>query len=105
MDGRHVIRLGLCPFAPPAMETGKVRFRICTGVTDEDEALKIFLEEANMIIETPEKQLPTTLIAYPDLYSDDFLSWNDFALNIEDLLDEEGGWAVSSPNQNVWLPI
>jgi hypothetical protein len=82
------------------METGKVRFRICTGVTKEDEALEIFLEEANMIMETPEKELPTTLIAFPDLYSGDFLSWNDFALNIEDLLDEEGGWAVRVQHRN-----
>jgi hypothetical protein len=30
---RHVIRLGLCPFAKPAMETNKVRFKIASGVT------------------------------------------------------------------------
>lgn len=70
---RHVIRLGLCPFAKPAMETGKVRFKIASGVRTEEDALRLLLEEADLVIRKSEEDLPTTLIAFPDLYPDDFL--------------------------------
>mmetsp|Transcript_14684 Transcript_14684/g.22819 ORF Transcript_14684/g.22819 Transcript_14684/m.22819 type:complete len:207 (-) Transcript_14684:321-941(-) len=83
----HVIRLGLCPFAAAVMDSMSIIVR--SDVIDEESALQLFLEQANRIMETPEEELPTTILALPNLFPE-FEDWNDFTTALEEDLDEGG---------------
>ncbi|EKX42182.1 hypothetical protein GUITHDRAFT_111748 [Guillardia theta CCMP2712] len=81
---QHVVRLGLCPWASGVID--RIRIIVREDITDEEDAKDLFIEEAKMLIDTPEDELPTTILAFPNLYPD-FLDWNDFSEVMEDELE------------------
>ncbi len=81
-----VIGLDLCPFAKIPYEKGLVRF-IESECTDFDEQRGIFLDEIELINESPDSEIATTLIAFTD-DGQSFLDFNDFIGVCEEIIED-----------------
>jgi hypothetical protein len=82
------VRLRLCPYAAAVVD--KMRIVVRLDIADEDSARALFLEEAQYMMGRPEEDVPTTILALPNLLSDDFLSWHFFTEELAGDLDEGG---------------
>ncbi len=81
-----VIGLDLCPFARIPYGRGQIRVVECQGASEEEQ-MGFFLEELELLNQTPGLELSTTLIAYPKA-SLDFNVFNDFVGDLEYMLEE-----------------
>ena len=81
-----VIGLNLCPFAKIPLDSGQIRLVECTD-DSEDEQMSFFLEELEILNQVEPDDINTTLIVYPNA-SEDFVSFNDFVGELEEMLEE-----------------
>lgn len=81
-----VIGWNLCPFARKPFSAGRIRFTV-TPATEPEELREILSQELRLLAETPLEQIETTLLIHPSALSD-FLDYNDFAGDAEELLSE-----------------
>jgi hypothetical protein len=84
----HVVRLGLCPFAAGVIDGMRVVVR--GDISGEAAARAAFEEEAAYLMGRPEEEVPTTILALPNLYSDDFIGWHGFTEQLADDLEVGG---------------
>lgn len=87
-----VIGLDLCPFAKIPFEKGLVRVVACED-PEEDAQMLFFLEELEFLNQTSPMDVSTTVIVYSN-GSDDFLAFNDFVGELEDMMAEANLSAV-----------
>lgn len=75
-----VVELDLCPFAKPTLRDATLRIAICSS-TEQQEIVRCFLVELDHLQNTPEQELVTTLLVYPDALAgfDDYLDFIDDA--------------------------
>jgi hypothetical protein len=67
-----------------------MRVVVSLDVTDETSARELFVREARYMMGRSEEEVPTTILALPNLLTADFMAWNFFTEELaEDL--EEGG--------------
>jgi hypothetical protein len=83
-----VIGLNLCPFAKVPYVNGQVRIIENETILESDQ-LSFFLDELELLQQTPKTELSTTIIAYTK-NKDDFSNFNDFVGLCEDMLIESG---------------
>ena len=83
-----VIGLNLCPFARTPYQNGRVRL-IENESTLESDQLSFFLDELELLQQTPSSELSTTLITFIK-DENNFLDFNDFVGLCEDMLSESG---------------
>lgn len=80
-----VIGLNLCPFAARPFRAGQVRIHV-SECTDETALLTELQLELTHLHQTPAAELETTIIAIPRMLAD-FLDYNDFLDQVDDLLE------------------
>jgi hypothetical protein len=75
-----VVGLDLCPFARPVLTGDSLRICISEVVTPEDLRL-VFLQELDLLQNTPEREIATTLLVCPACLADfdDYLEFLDDA--------------------------
>lgn len=83
-----VIGLDLCPFARIPFKKGLIRLTVCEDVSEEDQ-LGYYLDELEELNEAAPDEISTTVIVYPHGLAD-FLEFNDFVKDLEDMLVESG---------------
>jgi hypothetical protein len=85
---QFVIGENLCPFAAPALRLQPLRIEVC--VLDQEDALvAAVLRELDLLQSTPERELVTSVLVFPNALSD-FESYLDFAALAEELLETAG---------------
>ncbi|MES2604767.1 MAG: DUF1415 domain-containing protein [Pseudomonadota bacterium] len=83
---KAVIGLGLCPFAKAVHVKKQIRYVVSAATTTE--ALQLDLQrELQLLMQTPADQIETTLLMHPGVLND-FLDYNDFLAEADDLLVE-----------------
>ncbi len=83
-----VIGLNLCPFARRVFDGGLIRFTV-TGVTKAAELRDVLADELRSLAATPAEQVETALLIHPNALPD-FLDYNDFVAEADELLAELG---------------
>ena len=81
-----VVGLNLCPFAKAVVVKEMVRYRVCASPEPAD-LLALLREELQHLAEADPDQLDTTLLIAPNALPD-FLDFNDFLANCDDLLTD-----------------
>jgi hypothetical protein len=81
-----VIGLGLCPFARRVFDAGGIRYAI-SHARDKDALSTDLASELHLLLATPSTQIETTLLIHPQVLGN-FLDYNDFLGDVEQLLDE-----------------
>ena len=81
-----VVGLNLCPFAKSVVVKDMVRYRVCASANPAD-LLALLREELQHLAEADPDQLDTTLLIAPKALPD-FLDFNDFLADCDDLLME-----------------
>ena len=85
---RLVIGLGLCPFAKAVQVKRQIRYCV-SDVTDASELLTVLAQELRALSEADAELIDTTLLIHPNALND-FLDYNDFLNEADDLLVEHG---------------
>ena len=85
---QHVVRLGLCPYAAGVVEG--MRTVVRGDISSEAAARALFLNEAKFLMDHTEEQVPTTIVALPNLYPEDFMRWHLFTEQLADDLEVGG---------------
>lgn len=83
-----VVELDLCPFAKPTLRDDNLRIAVCSSVKRE-EVLRCFLAELDHLQNTPERELVTTLLVYPEALAD-FDDYLDSIADMQQLLVDSG---------------
>ncbi len=86
-----VVGLNLCPFARPVLKDGSLRLVICRH--SEPEAVRDqFLSEMDLLQSSPEAEVATTLLVFPDALGsfDEYLDFFDEAQELLILAGLEG---------------
>ncbi len=81
-----VVGLNLCPFAKAVVVKNMVRYRVCAS-SDPTDVLAMLREELNHLAEADPDKLDTTLLIAPKALPD-FLDFNDFLADCDDVLVE-----------------
>jgi hypothetical protein len=83
-----VLALELCPFAAPVLRDSSLRIAVSKAV-EHEEQLRDFLAELDLLQNSPEQTVSTTLLVYPGGPAgfEDFL---DLVEDAEDLLERAG---------------
>ena len=81
-----VVGLNLCPFAKAVVVKDMVRYRVCASAEPAD-LLALLREELQHLANVDPDQLDTTLLIAPKALPD-FLDFNDFLADCDDLLLE-----------------
>jgi len=83
-----VVGLNLCPFAKPVLFSTALRITVSKAI-EFDAMLKVFLTELDLIQQSSEQEIATTLLVFPDALAsfDDYL---DFVESAEELLTDVG---------------
>jgi len=83
-----VVGLNLCPFAKPVLFSTALRITV-SKATEFDAMIKVFLAELDLIQQSSEQEIATTLLVFPDALAsfDDYL---DFVESAEELLTDVG---------------
>lgn len=82
---RAVVGLGLCPYAKAPHIKGQIRYVVCNAKTGA--ALRQALSEQLLYLQaTPPEICETTLLIHPHVLQD-FLDYNDFLADADELLD------------------
>ena len=83
-----IVDLNLCPFARPLIASPALRITVCDG--DNLEQLHLaFLSELDMIQQSSQQQVATSLLAMPNALTD-FNDYLDFLEHAERLVEEAG---------------
>ena len=85
---KAVIGLNLCPFAKAEHVHGRIRYRV-SQARDSEQLLTDLGEELQTLLDTPAGQIETTLLIHPHVFQD-FLDFNDFIGDVDDLLERLG---------------
>lgn len=83
-----IIGLDLCPFAKIPYQNGLVRLSLCETIR-ENEQKDFFLDELDLLQQTSNKILSTSLLAFNN-DKKNFEDFNDFVGDCEELLIEAG---------------
>lgn len=83
-----VIGLNLCPFAQRVFQQDRIRY-IVTDARNSRTLLNDLERELKALAATPIEEVETTLLIHPDML-DDFLDFNDFLGDAENLIDALG---------------
>lgn len=83
-----VVKLGLCPFAAPVIESEGLRV-VVAETTDEDDAMATVLQEVRALIEGDDEGVATTMIVTPNQFKD-FEAYLEILAELEGVLDEAG---------------
>jgi len=83
-----VVGLNLCPFAklPYSQKRVRIKADLCE---QEEQAFESIIHEINLLDETDEKVLETTLLVFPELF-DDFEHYNDFLYTANEFIRLRG---------------
>jgi len=83
-----VVGLNLCPFSKQPYSQNRIRIKadLCQ---QEEQAFESIIHEINLLDETDEKELETTLLVFPELF-DDFDHYNDFLHTANDFIKLRG---------------
>lgn len=83
-----IVGLNLCPFARPVIASDGLRIAICES-EDLDQLYRAFLTELDLIQQSTEQEIATTLLVMPNALADfdDYLMFID---NAEALIEELG---------------
>ncbi len=81
-----VIGLNLCPFARKPFAGDRIRF-VVTPAATAAELRAVLAQELRLLADTPAEQVETTILIHPHVLTD-FLDYNDFAADANDLLSE-----------------
>lgn len=87
-----VVGLRLCPFAAGPWKAGEVRIVVSDAASPE-EAVEHALEEALHLMEVPEDEVATTLVAFSRTLAD-FETFLDAEATLAHILDEAGGAGI-----------
>ena len=85
---RAVIGLNLCPFAKAVHVKGQIHYAVCHA-TDAEALREALAAELDALMAEDALVRDTTLLIVPDMLAD-FLDFNDFLAEADDLLDERG---------------
>ncbi len=83
-----VIGLHLCPFARRAFDGALIRYAV-TDAADTKSLRAALAVEVRSLTETPAGQVETAFLIHPNALAD-FLDYNDFVVESEDLIAELG---------------
>jgi hypothetical protein len=83
-----IVELNLCPFARPVVATDRLRIEICES-EDLDQLHRAFLIELDLIQQSSEQEIATTLFVMPNALAD-FDEYLMFIDNAEALIEELG---------------
>ena len=83
-----VIGLNLCPFARKPFAAELIRYAV-TPATDAESLRTALAEELTRLASAPREQTETTLLIHP-LALADFLDYNDFLADADQLIDDLG---------------
>lgn len=83
-----VVGLNLCPFARPLLGAPSLRIAVCEE-SDEAALRTFFLRELDLLQSSPEQQIATTLLVFPDALRD-FNAYLVFFADAQDLLVDAG---------------
>lgn len=83
-----VIGLNLCPFARRVFDGGLVRYTV-TDATDTDALTAALTEQLRALVDTPAGEIETAFVIHPHVLRD-FLDYNDFVTNTEQLIADLG---------------
>jgi hypothetical protein len=83
-----VIGLNLCPFARRVFAGGLIRYAV-TPATDAEALRAELADELKLLASTPIDRTETTLLIHPHTLPD-FLDYNDFLSDADQLVDELG---------------
>jgi len=81
-----VIGLNLCPFARRVFDAEKIRYAV-TDAKDSEEMRAALTEELLRLVGTPRTEIETAILIHPHALTD-FLDYNDFLAEADELLDE-----------------
>ena len=85
---RIVIGLSLCPWSRAVHEAGTIRFA-CTGAADSAALAEAVVKEVAMLQEAPPSKIETTILTAPRAFPEDFASFNEFTLDVEQWLQQQ----------------
>ncbi|MFN4119674.1 DUF1415 domain-containing protein [Acidovorax sp.] len=85
---RAVIGLNLCPFAKAVHVKGQIHYAV-VNAQRPDEVLRVLRQELADLAASPEDERDTTLLVMPHGFPD-FLDFNDFLGEADDLLESMG---------------
>lgn len=85
---KAVIGLNLCPFAKAVQVKGQVRY-VVSQAESEQPLLKELARELLYLADADPDETDTTLLIIPELFAD-FLDFNDFLAQADDLLQQLG---------------
>jgi hypothetical protein len=83
-----VVGLNLCPFARPLMGADNLRIAVCDSA-DTASARRRFLQELDLLQRSSEREIATTLLAFPATLGE-FVDYLDFLDETQALLVEAG---------------
>ena len=83
-----VIGLNLCPFARRPFDAGLIRYRVTEAATP-DELLAELADELRFLTSMPRDEVETSILIHPKVLGD-FLDYNDFLADADDLLRRLG---------------
>lgn len=83
-----VVGLNLCPFARPLLGSDNLRIAVCDSA-DTAEARRRFLQELDLLQSSSEREIATTLLAFPAALAE-FADYLDFLDEAQTLLEETG---------------
>lgn len=83
-----VIGLNLCPFARKPFAAELIRYAV-TAATDAESLRAALAEELTRLASAPREQIETTLLIHP-LALADFIDYNDFLADADQLIDDLG---------------
>lgn len=83
-----VIGLNLCPFARRVFDGNLIRYTV-TDAADADALATALAEQLHALAETPAAEVETAFLIHPHALAD-FLDYNDFVADADDLLAEMG---------------
>jgi uncharacterized protein len=81
-----VVGLNLCPFARRVLDDDRIRYTV-TEAADAEALRTALAEELLRLIGTPRMETETTILIHPHVLMD-FLDYNDFLAEADELLDE-----------------
>ncbi len=83
-----VLQYNLCPFAHEPFNKNKIRY-VVEPASTIDALIKTYLTELSFLVDVNAEEVETTLIVHPNVLQD-FLPYNDFLYEAENLLEEAG---------------
>jgi len=83
-----IVELNLCPFARPVVASDSLRIAVCES-EDLDQLHRTFLAELDLIQQSSEQEIATTLLVMPNALAD-FDEYLMFIDNAEALIEELG---------------